>query len=78
VGALGAALVIVMALWPGTGISLVWPAEYLILGVWLGLGATLYAVSRSLPREEALDALLGEYADTLVEGAPEASRGTRP
>ncbi|WP_392467539.1 APC family permease [Arsenicicoccus cauae] len=78
VGALGAALVIVMALWPGTGISLVWPAEYLILGVWLGLGAILYAVSRSLPREEALDALLGEYADTLVEGAPEASRGTRP
>lgn len=59
VGAVGALAVIVLALWPGTGSSLVWPSEYLILLVWLVLGVVLYAVSRRTDPQASLRALLG-------------------
>ena len=42
VGAVAALLVIVATLIPGTSLSLTWPQEYLILFVWLVLGACLY------------------------------------
>lgn len=65
VGALGALLVIVFALWPGTDSSLAWPQEYIILGAWLVLGAILFAVSGKKPRTEALTALLGGSYEPL-------------
>ncbi|MDY3127663.1 MAG: APC family permease [Corynebacterium sp.] len=66
IGAVGAVLVIVLALFPGSKLSLVWPAEYIMLVVWFVLGAILYKVSTPVPREQALEELLGSYAKTLV------------
>lgn len=74
VGAIGALLVIVWAIVPGTGASLVWPAEYIILGVWMVLGIVLYAVSRAKPRTEALRALLGDSYEHLHRHEVEAQR----
>lgn len=65
IGAVGALLVIVFALWPGNESSLAWPAEYVILGVWIVLGIILYVVSKAMPRERALQELLGDYYTTL-------------
>lgn len=58
-GALGATAVIVLALWPGTGSSLIWPAEYIILLVWLVIGAALFAGAGRTDESAALSALLG-------------------
>ncbi|WP_168582873.1 APC family permease [Gephyromycinifex aptenodytis] len=65
VGALGAAAIIVLTLLPNTNMALVWPAEYIILAMWLIIGGILFAVSAKVPRDRALDALLGEYKETL-------------
>lgn len=68
VGAVGALLVIVLALWPGTDYSLVWPAEYVILAAWLVLGAVLYLLAPKVDDKEALAELLGSsYADTVAQ-----------
>lgn len=68
IGAIGAALVIVLALWPGTNLSLVWPAEYIIVALWIVLGAVLYALNKPIPDHEALSRLLGEYYENLEPG----------
>ncbi|WKD61287.1 putative amino acid permease YhdG [Corynebacterium ciconiae DSM 44920] len=60
VGAIGAILIVVWALAPGTPASLVWPAEYIILGVWLLLGGALYVGSSKLEDHHALTAMLGD------------------
>ncbi|WP_286954018.1 MULTISPECIES: APC family permease [Corynebacterium] len=65
IGALGAGLVIILAVFPGTNISLVWPAEYIILALWFVLGFILYKTSGNMEEDQALSDLLGEYADTL-------------
>ncbi|MBZ8177678.1 amino acid permease [Corynebacterium poyangense] len=65
VGAIGAVLVIILALYPGTDLSLIWPMEYIILGGWFLLGGLLYAFASPLPEDQALADLLGEHVDTL-------------
>lgn len=65
IGAAGAALTIILALWPGTSMSLVWPLEYLVLIAWVAIGALFYFVSKPINREVALEQLLGEHKETL-------------
>lgn len=62
IGAAGALFVIVLALLPGTGSSLVWPAEYIILLAWLALGFVLYLGGARKPDAEALQSLTGSTA----------------
>ncbi|GAA2095103.1 MULTISPECIES: APC family permease [Brevibacterium] len=69
IGALGAVAVIVWALVPNSGASLVWPAEYIILGVWLVLGLLLYLVARPRTRTDALQSLLGDSYSMLERGS---------
>lgn len=76
-GALGAVAVIVLALLPGTNMSLVWPGEYLVLVAWFVLGAILFAVAKQLDRRAALDELLGEHAAVLDEDAAVLSEDAR-
>lgn len=61
IGAVGALAVIIFALIPNTGLSLVWPAEHIILAVWLCAGLLLYRFVKPLDRDEALRELLGEH-----------------
>ena len=61
-------MVIVMALWPGTNLSLQWPGEYIILAVWLGLGLVLLALAKPMDEDAALTELLGEYKAELNAG----------
>lgn len=68
IGALGAVAVIILALWPGTNMSLVWPGEYVVLLAWFIVGAIMFMVAKKMPRDEALTALLGRYKDTLEQG----------
>lgn len=61
-GALGAVGIILMTLIPGTSMSLV-SAEYIILIVWIVIGAVLYLLftrNNKLSNEEALQSMLGE------------------
>lgn len=80
-GALGALGVIVLALIPGTNMSLVWPGEYLVLVAWFAIGALLYKIAKKHPREEALRELLGEHAAALegelAGAAPAGGASTR-
>lgn len=65
IGAAGAALTIILALWPGTSMSLVWPLEYLVLIAWVAIGTVFYFLSKPIDREVALEQLLGEHKETL-------------
>lgn len=67
VGAVGAVFVIAFALWPGTDLSLVWPQEYLILGVWLLLGVVMYVFAGQHRDAEPRRQLLGEYYDKMFD-----------
>lgn len=68
IGALGAILIIVFTLLPGTGMTLVWPAEYLMLGGWAVLGLIMYlATPAPRNREEVFTEMLGPHADDLRE-----------
>ncbi|MES1950992.1 amino acid transporter [Salinisphaera sp. S4-8] len=61
IGALAATAIIIATLLPGTGMSLVWPHEYLILLAWLVLGGLIYRLApRAMRHEDALHALVGE------------------
>lgn len=77
IGAVGAALVILFALFPGSPKSLVWPAEYIILVLWFVLGFALSFMSGKVNRSEALKDLLGEYVHTLDNKSSNQS-GTTP
>ncbi|MCS6711520.1 APC family permease [Brachybacterium sp. EF45031] len=76
IGAIGAVLVILFALLPGTGLSLVWPAEHLMLVGWALLGVVLYLVTPA-PRdaEAAFDDMLGPLAPTLREARRGGAHG---
>lgn len=79
VGATGAVAVIALALWPGTGSSLIWPAEYAILLVWLVLGAVLFAGAKRTDDTESLSALLGtdqHFADQSSTSPTQRSRSS--
>ncbi|NUL59466.1 APC family permease [Brevibacterium luteolum] len=67
IGGVGALLVIIWAIVPGTSSSLVWPAEYIILSVWFAIGTVLYFVARAkqIDRTEGLHAILGDSYDHL-------------
>jgi amino acid transporter len=60
IGGVAAVLIIFMTLLPNTSMSLAWPYEYIILGVWLLLGLLIYFLG---PREkndkQSLKVLLG-------------------
>jgi basic amino acid/polyamine antiporter, APA family len=60
-----AVLVILLTLVPGTDISLVWPAEYIILVVWILLGAVIYAMAPKEEDEQALSTLLGDQYEKI-------------
>ena len=45
--------------------TLVWPAEYVILVIWLVLGAVIYAIAPKEEDEQALRALLGDQYGKL-------------
>ncbi|TQN33402.1 amino acid/polyamine/organocation transporter (APC superfamily) [Haloactinospora alba] len=65
-GAVLATCVIAFTLWPGTGMSLVWPWEHAILLAWAALGVALYARTRRADDDAALRTLLGSRYDTLT------------
>lgn len=58
-----AVLVIAFALWPGTDQSLAWPAEYIILAVWVALGIVLYLLSPRRNDEHTRSVLLGDHVE---------------
>ncbi|UOO88795.1 APC family permease [Vitreoscilla massiliensis] len=67
VGALGAVGIILMTLIPGTSMSLK-PAEYVILLLWVVLGAVMYAIqtkNNHLSDDEALQNMLGDSYDEI-------------
>ncbi|XZO07102.1 hypothetical protein ABU186_05685 [Weissella paramesenteroides] len=45
-GGVIAILIAVATLIPGTGVSLVWPYEYVILGIWIVIGLISYFAGR--------------------------------
>lgn len=65
-GAVAALGVIAFALYPGTALSLVWPAEHLVLAAWVGLGVVLALLARG-DDERARRELLGPLHDRLGE-----------
>lgn len=73
IGAAGAALTIILALWPGTSMSLVWPLEYLVLIAWAAIGAVFFFVSKPIDNEVALEKLLGEHKESLPRQLKEGS-----
>lgn len=79
VGGVVAVLVILLTLVPGTDISLVWPAEYIILLVWVALGALIYAIAPKERDEQALRALLGDQYGNIGEepGKAETAASSR-
>src|SRR5699024_1250356 len=74
-------LVMVWAIVPGTGASLVWPAEYLMLGAWLILGVIMWMLSKKKSRKESLGEMLGDevYAHIapFEDDAEQAHSATR-
>lgn len=61
VGGVAALLIIVFALIPGTGMSLIWPQEYAILVVWVVLGSIIYAVApKESGDQRAAKTLMGD------------------
>lgn len=78
IGALGAIVVIVLALWPGTNLSLVWPGEYLILLIWIGIGIAVWLTSKKMADEDALTQLLGPYKAELDENLEAGPTGSTP
>lgn len=77
IGGIGAVLVIIWAVVPGTGASLVWPAEYIMLGAWFLLGIILWQLSRKKSRKESLEALLGDEAYRQVAPYEETTQTER-
>lgn len=73
-GAVGALVTVVMAIWPGTNTSLVWPGEYLVLLVWAVIGFILWRLAKPMGEDEALGSLLGSYADGLKENLGEVEQ----
>lgn len=73
-GAVGALVTVVMAIWPGTNTSLVWPGEYLVLLVWAVIGFILWRLAKPMGEDEALGSLLGSYADDLKENLGEVEQ----
>lgn len=66
VGAVAATLIIVFTIFPGMGMSLVWPYEYGILAAWIVLGMIIYALApRQHDDSASLRALLGDQYDQL-------------
>ncbi|MFC6275861.1 APC family permease [Levilactobacillus tangyuanensis] len=65
-GGMLAVAIAIGTLYPKSPVALVWPTEYIMLAVWIGLGLLFYFLGRKehQPREEALYHLLGdkEYA----------------
>ncbi|MCT1653489.1 APC family permease [Brachybacterium muris] len=81
-GAIGAVLVIAFALIPQTGMSLIWPEEYILLAAWAVLGAILFLITPApKDREGAFRDLLGPHAEMLLAarrapaGRESATRG---
>jgi len=75
VGAVAAFSVIAAILVQGTSLSLLWPYEYAILGIWIALGAIIYAVSPRTAEEAARVAVLGGgTADGFMKQPEEARR----
>lgn len=69
VGAIGAILVIAFTVIPvpGVAMSLVWPAEYILLGAWALLGMVLYLVTPApTDQEGTFREMLGPHADKLL------------
>ena len=65
-GAIGAILVILFCLIPGTGMTLVWPYEHIILVGWAVLGAILYLVTPApKDKDAAFTEMVGPLAPTL-------------
>lgn len=72
VGAVGAILIIAFCLIPGTGMSLVWPYEHLILAGWAVLGVILFlATPAPQDREAAFREMVG---DDLARSLTRAGR----
>jgi amino acid transporter len=67
IGAVAAVLIIILTLLPMTGMSLVWPYEYLILAAWLLLGVIIYVLGpRRQDDTQALQELLGPEYDKFL------------
>lgn len=77
-GGIGALGVILWAILPGTSSSLVWPAEYIILAVWVVLGIILYIVAasrRTISYDQGLHEILGDsYANLHLGDAAGAEK----
>lgn len=76
-GALAALAVVLSALVPTSPLALLWPYEYLMVIIWVGLGLVIYLLSpKSLNRDESLRSLLGEYYESIV--TPETAKADPP
>ncbi len=82
IGGLMALGVAVATIIPNSPLSLVWPAEYIILGVWIVLGFVLYMLK---PKDDgnALKELLGDFyslvrPDEAAEDAEEDHQAAAP
>ena len=82
IGGLIAIAVAIAVLIPNTPLSLVWPAEYIILAVWIIAGFVLYLFRPKVDDQNNLKALLGDsYSLVQTDGTdaasvPDASSGT--
>ncbi|HBT48612.1 MAG: Amino acid transporter [Caldanaerobacter subterraneus] len=65
IGGIVAIIIAIATLIPGTPLSLAWPYEYIVLGVWAIVGVILYAKAPKGNEEEALKNLLGEYYEAI-------------
>lgn len=73
IGAIGAVLVMAFTILPGTGMTLIWPEEYILLAVWAVLGLILFLVTPApKDREGAFREMLGPHADTLLSAKKDA------
>lgn len=67
IGALGALLVITFTIIPGTGMTLVWPAEYIMLGGWALLGLVLFlATPKPADTSQVFAEMLGPHAEKVA------------
>ena len=78
IGGIGALLVIVWAIVPGTGASLVWPAEYVMLGAWLILGVIMWMLSKKKSRKESLGEMLGDEVYAQIAPFEDDAEQTHP
>ncbi len=75
IGGVAAVLIIIMTLLPNTSMSLAWPDEYILLGVWLLLGLLIYFLGPcNNDDKQALKVLLGSQYEKFFPESEEVEQ----